>query len=750
MKTHPFADERPGDKEARRLGEFIPDREYSIAAEIPNLEELDYDDLLEPIRFHFSIDRRGFVQTLGAGVLITALGAPVFAQRRGGERGRGRGGFFGGPPAVLSARFHFGDDGLISVFSGKVDAGQGARCELAQAAAEELRVPLSQIYILLGDTSRCPNDGTTAGSGTTPRTVPAVRQAAAAVRQLFTDWAAKKWQVEPSAVEVHAGKIAHAASNRTVTFVEAAKDDELAKQLAKPAPSGVAVTPVAAWKTLGAEHKAPTAREKALGRHQYPSDMKQPGMLYGRVLRSPKYRASLISVDLAPAKSMEGVIAVQDGEFVGVAAPTGFGARQAIEAIAKTAKWSNVKLPSSDELYDDLRKNVEGGVPANLFAADVAKAAKSLRATYTIAYVQHAPLEPRTALAEWADGKLTVWTATQNPFGVRGELSQAFRLAEGAVHVIVPDFGSAYGGKHTGESAIEAARLAQAAKKPVMLRWTREEEFTWAYFRPAAVIDLEASLDTDGKLSTWHHVNINAGGNAIESPYKLIKKHSKAVGSRPPLRHGSYRALAATGNTFARESFMDELAYAAGTDPFEFRLAHLDDTRLKAVLEEAAKRFRWVQRAKEKKPNRGVGLACGTEKGSYVACCAEVEVDRSTNQIHVRDVCETFDCGPVMNPDNLRSQIEGAITMGLGPALREEIKFENGAITSTNFGSYRVPRFADLPTIAVHAMNRTDAPAAGAGETPIIAIAPAIGNAVFQATGLRLRSMPMKLPPVDA
>jgi isoquinoline 1-oxidoreductase len=279
-----------------------------------------------------------------------------------------------------------------------------------------------------------------------------------------------------------------------------------------------------------------------------------------------------------------------------------------------------------------------------------------------------------------------------------------------------------------------------------MLRWTREEEFTWAYFRPAAVMDLEASLDANGKLSTWHHVNINAGGSALESPYKLLRKHSKAVDSRPPLRHGSYRALAATGNTFARESFMDEVAGAVNADPLEFRLSQLGDERLQSVLEEAAKRFGWAERVKNKKPNHGVGLACGTEKGSYVACCCEVEVDRSKGEIHVRDVCQVFDCGPVTNPDNLRNQMEGAITMGLGPALREAIELKDGAIQNASFRSYHVPRFADVPAMAVHALNRTDVQAAGAGETPIIAIAPAIGNAVFHATGVRLRDMPMKLP----
>jgi isoquinoline 1-oxidoreductase len=257
-------------------------------------------------------------------------------------------------------------------------------------------------------------------------------------------------------------------------------------------------------------------------------------------------------------------------------------------------------------------------------------------------------------------------------------------------------------------------------------------------------MDLEASLDDAGRVATWWQVNINAGGSAVDSPYTIAKKRSQSVGSQPPLRHGSYRALASTGNNFARESFMDELAAAAGADPLEFRLAQLEG-RLRDVLEDAAKRFKWLVRAKNKHENRGVGLACGTEKGSFVACCAEVEVDPKSKKIRVIDVCQSFDCGPVINPDNLRNQMEGAIIQGLGPALSEATEFENGAITTNSFQKYRVPCFRDVPAIDVHAMDRKDVEPAGAGETPIIGIAPAIANAVFAATGERLRSLPLRL-----
>jgi isoquinoline 1-oxidoreductase len=381
-------------------------------------------------------------------------------------------------------------------------------------------------------------------------------------------------------------------------------------------------------------------------------------------------------------------------------------------------------------------------VPKNPFAAEVAAAAKALRQTYHVAYVQHSPLEPRAAVAEWEGGKLTVWTGTQNPFGCRSETARALGVPEDRVRVIVPDFGGGFGGKHMPDAPIEAARLAKAAGKPVQVRWTRQEEFTWAYFRPGAVIDLEASLDPKGRLTSWLHVNINSGGAAVDTPYKTGKAKCQFVSSDSPLRQGSYRALAATANNFARECFMDELAVAAGLDPLQFRLAHLDNPRLQAVLEEAAKRFDWAARSKKKDPEVGVGLACGTEKASFVAACAEVTIRKGV--ISVRHVCEVFECGAILNPNNLLSQVQGCIVMGLGPALREEMQFQKGAMLNASFWKYLVPQFRDVPQLDIHLLDRPDLPSVGAGETPIIAIAPAIANAVFHATGERIRQMPIR------
>ncbi len=703
-------------------------------------DEIDYNELIEPVPYDFGLNRRSFVQILGAGLLLV-VSAPALAQERGGGRGGPRG------PRIISARLHIGTDGVITVMCGKVEGGQGSRAEFTQAAAEELRVPASQVQMVLSDTGLVPDDGPTVGSGSTPRTVPPIRQAAASARELFVDFAAKKWSVDRANVSVRDGKATEKNGKRSLTYADLAASEDAAKEFNQAIPPDVTLTPVTEWKVLGTPVLRPNSRDIVTGAHKFPSDIARPGMLYGKVLRAPSYGAKLTSIDVAPAKAMSGVTVAQDDGFVGVTAPTTFAAENALDAISKTAKWETASQPSSKELFDYLKRHAEGGVPANPFADELPKAAKALRGSYQVAYAQHAPLEPRAAVAEWKDGQLTVWTATQNPSGVRGELTRAFHISEDHVRVIVPDFGAGFGGKHTGESAVEAARLAQAAGKPVSLRWTREEEFTWAYFRPAGAIEIEASLDKDGKLTSWHQLNINSGPNAVESPYQIAKNQSRYVASQPPLRHGSYRGLAATANNFAREAFMDELAVAAGADPLDFRLAHLENPRLRAVLETVAEKFGWKQRAKAKSPNLGIGLACGTEKGSYVAACVEIEISRQ-NQIHVRHVCEAFECGAILNPGNLYKQVTGAIIMGIGPALREEVRFENGENQTVSFRSYPVPRYEDVPELDIHLVNRPDLASAGAGETPIICIAPALANAVFHATGKRIRSMPIRLDAV--
>jgi isoquinoline 1-oxidoreductase len=703
------------------------------------------DPELEAMRglFERDISRRTFLKYAGVGLLITVMPLEALGEalRRGGE-----GGFFGSRNVTIAARIHIGKDGAITVMTGKVEGGQGARAELTQAAAEELRLPPGRVGLIMGDTDLVPDDGITAGSGTTPRTVPAVRRGAAAARALLIAFAARQWGVDPGLVEVRDGK-AIRGGQRELTYADLAADAEEAQALQKAVPEDVVLTPVKEWKALGRSVARSNARDIVTGAHHFPSDMARPGMLYGKVFRPPSYGAKLTDLDPAAARAVAGAVFARDESFVGVAAPTSFAAQQAVDALAKTAAWEAVPGPDSKTIFDYVRQHAREPIPQNPFAADAAAAAKSLRQTYCTPYVQHAPLEPRAALAEWNGGKVTVWLTTQNPFGCRNQIADALGLHAEEVRVIVPDFGGGFGGRHTAEAGIEAARLARTAGKPVLVRWTRREEFIWAYFRPVAVMDLEAGLDAAGTITSWYHVNINAGsfgGAAVATPYRVSKVHTSSLEADSPFRTGSYRCLAAPVNNFARESFMDELAAAAGRDPLEFRLAHLDNARLRAVLETAAARFNWAGSRRKQSRTVGVGLACGTEKGSCVATCAEIAIEQG--EITVRRACQVFECGAILNPANLAAQVHGCLLMGLGAALREEMQFENGVILNATFSKYLVPRFRDVPELDIHLLDRPDLPSAGAGETPIMGIAPAVANALFHATGRRIRRMPIRLP----
>lgn len=505
-----------------------------------------------------------------------------------------------------------------------------------------------------------------------------------------------------------------------------------------------AVTAAADWTVAGKSLPKVNAREIVSGKHKYTSDHKLPHMLYGRILRPPSFGASLATLDTTAAAAIPVVQVIRDGDFVGVTAPDEHVAGKAIASMRAT--WQEKPQISANELFPYLKLQAKesqagAGMPPPAWVNPAAEApAHSLKATYTVAYIAHVPLEPRAALAEWKGDKLTVWTGSQRPFGVRSELAEAFRIPESRVRVIVPDTGSGYGGKHTGECAREAARLARAAGNPVKLIWTREEEFTWAYFRPAGVIEVSSGMTQDGVLTAWLFENYLSGPSGLATPYNVPGASIHYYPSDSPLRVGSYRGLAATANHFARESHMDELALLAGVDPLAFRLKNLQDARLRAVLQAAALRFGWNE--KKAQPGRGFGLACGMEKGGYVACCTEISVGPK-KQLRIERVVEAWECGAVVNPEHLRNQVQGAIIQGLGGALFEAIDFSNGRVINNRLSKYRVPRFSDVPEIELVIIDRKDLSSVGAGETPIVAIAPAIANALCNASGVRVRSMPI-------
>jgi len=656
--------------------------------------------------------RRDFFAAMGGGVLVLLVD-DAGAQRGGQGGGRGA-------PQELSAWLHIGETGVVSVYSGKVEVGQNARTSLTQAVAEELRAPVDSIRMVMADTELTPYDGGTVGSQTTPQMWPVIRRAAAAARETLVDLAAQKWMVERASIQLADGKVT--AGSRSAGFGELTNGQKLTRTI----PASVAFAPAAEWKVAGTSLPKVNGREIVTGAHKYSYDMKLPGMLYGKVLYPPSFGATLVSLDSAAAEAMPGVQVVRDGDFVGVAAADPFTAEKAVAALQ--AEWKPVIAEASaSDVYSYFKKNCRDAAGG----ADLT--------AYTVAYIAHVPLEPRAALAQWNGDKVTVWTGSQRPFGVRSELAQHLGVAEDRVRIIVPDTGSGYGGKHNGEAAYEAARLAKATGKPVKRNWTREEEMTWAYFRPGGLIEAGGKLNPDGTLAEWEFHNYNSGGSALQTPYDVASKKEQVHQTKTPLRQGSYRGLAGTANHFARECYMDELAHSAGIDPLEFRLKNARNERLRAVIQAAAGKFGWKDR--KKTPGHGFGISGGFEKGSYVANCAEVSVVNGT--VKVVRVVEAFECGAVVNPEHLKNQVEGAVAMGIGGALFEQIDFADNKILTNRLSRYRVPRFADMPAIESVLLDRKDLPSAGAGETPIMGIAPAIGNAIFDATGQRIRCLPM-------
>ncbi|WP_162052543.1 xanthine dehydrogenase family protein molybdopterin-binding subunit [Pontibacter pamirensis] len=686
----------------------------------------------------FSSSRRRFFKLLGGGIAVTFVLQDAFA-------------FLADPentavlqqasPKEVGAWIHIGENDVITVYTGKVEVGQNIRTSLAQVVAEELHVPMASITMVMGDTDLTPYDAGTFGSRSTPSMGPQLRKAAATAQAMLLDMAAEQWKVNISALRVADGKVINTKNNKSLSFGQISKGKQLLKEIS----DNTSLTPTEKWRVAGTSVPKVNGRDLITGRHKFVSDLKQPGMLYGKVLRAPAFGASLATVDLSAAKAMPGVVVVQEDDFIGVAAPDAPTAAKAIEAIE--VSWNKTQQPSRSNIFDYLKQHAtdgrggRGSAEKGSIAQGMAAADKKLAATYKVDYIAHAPMEPRAAVAQWENGKLTVWTGTQRPFGVQDDLASKFNLPKEKVRVIMPDTGSAYGGKHSGEAAVEAARLAKAAQKPVKLTWTREEEFTWAYFRPAGVIEVSSGVKNDGILTSWEFHNYNSGPSGIRTPYEVPNQQIQYHPVESPLYQGSYRGLASTANIFVLESQMDDLASLVNMDPLEFRLKNLQEPRLKAVFEAAAKGFGWGKT--KPAPNHGYGIGGGTEKAGFTATCAEIAVDPGTGDVKIVRITTAFECGAIINPEHLDNQILGAIVQGLGGALFEAVDFENGKILNPHFAQYRVPRFKDTPAIEIITLNRKDLPSAGAGEAPIVGIAPAIRNAIADATGVRLKTLPL-------
>jgi len=704
---------------------------------LPHPFEPTQDELPPKAEPAFAFDRRKFLKVTGGGLvvafvlhdLLSVAGKPLPP------------GISPVPEGQVGAWIHIGEDGTVSVYTGKVEVGQNIRTSLSQIVAEELKVPLSSVKMIMGDTNLVPYDAGTYGSRTTPQMGTQLRKAAATAREALVDMAAKNWNTAATDLTTENGFVINTAANKKISYGELTKG----QQLLMPISDSAHTTAASDWKVAGKTVPKVNGKSFITGKHFYVSDMKLPGMLYGKVLRAPSYGAKLVMADITKARAMPGVIVVQDGDFIGVAAPDVKTAGKALEAI--DAKWDeSTGQPSNKNIFDYLVKkssaesggrnsgDIKGNVEEGLTAADF-KHSK----TYNIHYIAHVPLEPRAALAQWSDGKLTVWTGTQRPFGVHEELADIFKMNKEKVRVMVPDTGSGYGGKHSGEAAIEAARLAKEVKKPIKIVWTRKEEFTWAYFRPGGVIEVSAGVNKDGAITAWKFNNYNSGGAGLGTQYKISNQQIAHLPSDSPLKQGSYRGLAATANVFARECHMTDLARLIKMDQLAFRLKNLEDDRFIAVLQTAAKAFGWEG---SKTPGHGYGIAGAFEKGGYVGCCVEVMLN-DNKEVKVLRVTQAFECGAIINPHHLENQATGSIIQGLGGALFEAVDFANGKIINSGLSAYRVPRFSDVPKIEIILIDRKDLPSSGAGEAAIVGIAPAIRNAIADATGVVLSTLPM-------
>lgn len=693
------------------------------------------DELPSKPVYHFTLDRRKFFKLTGGGLIVAfALRDLAINQKPFTP---------GSPisPGDVDAWIHIGDNGSITVYTGKVEVGQNIRTSLSQIVAEELMVPVSAVSMIMGDTDLVPYDAGTFGSRTTPQMGTQLRKAAATAREALLQIAAKKWNIDTTKLRAENGIIINTGTNNKTGYGELTKGHQLMMTIADNVP----VIAAKDWKVAG--KSVPKVEQRAFisGKHLYVSDMKLPEMLYGSVLRPPSYGAKLLDADLTKAKSIAGVVVVKDGDFVGVAAPDIRTAKAALQTIE--AKWDEQKdHPSNQNIFDYLVKNTsqerndrDSGTTKGNVETGLTQAEFRLTNSYNINYIAHVPLEPRSAVAQWVDGKLTVWTGTQRPFGVQQELMETFRLSKEKVRVIMPDTGSGYGGKHSGECAIEATRLAQEAKKPVKIVWTREEEFTWAYFRPGGVIEVSAGVNKDGTITAWKFINYNSGPAGLETQYKVSNQQIAYIPSNTPLRQGSYRGLAATANVFVRECAMTDLARLIKMDPLDFRIKNLQDDRFIAVLQAAATAFGW---GATKSAGHGYGIAGGFEKGGHIATCAEVIVN-SNKEVKVVRVTQAIEVGAIVNPHHLENQAIGSIIMGIGGAMFEAIQFADGKILNSALSAYRVPRFSDVPKIEVVLIDRKDLPSAGAGEASIIGIAPAIRNAILDASGTALTNLPM-------
>jgi CO/xanthine dehydrogenase Mo-binding subunit len=693
----------------------------------------------------YTSSRRDFFKRVGGGIFIlVAINDLVFGQA---EVRRPRGGW-GRLPTDFNAFLRIAEDGHVTCYTGKIEMGQGPITSLPQELADELDAPLETVDIVMGDTDLCPYDMGTFGSMTTRFFGPAMRMAAAEARTVLLELAAEQFKVPQEQLLAKDGIITDQKDPKNrVTYGQLAKGQKIERHLdARPK-----LKDPSQFTIVGKPLVRRDGEAKVTGTAHYAADIRVPGMLYAKILRPPAHGATLKSVDTSAAKTVVGVQVIQDGDLIAVLHELPDVAAVALGKIK--AEWDTPPATFDDKtVYDHLLKVapegrvVPGGQGGDLNEGEK-NSVKKFDSTYLNAYVAHSPMEPHAALCQIEGDKATVWASTQNPFGVRGQVAGAIGFPEDKVRVITPFVGGGFGGKTNNQEAVEAARLAKAAGKPVQVMWSREEEFFYDTFRPAAVVKIKSGIDAAGKMAFWDYDVYFAGDRGAAQFYTVPNHRTVSRGggfggsSAHPFATGAWRAPGNNTNTFARESQIEMMAAGAGIDPVEFRLNNLSDKRMVRVLKTAADKFGWTPARGPSQ--RGYGVACGIDAGSYVAAIAEVAVDKNKGTVQVKRVVCAQDMGVVVNPEGAKIQMEGCVTMGLGYVLTEEIHFQGGKILDTNYDTYTIPQFSWVPEIETVLIKNDETPSQGGGEPTIILMGALIANAVYDATGARLFQLPM-------
>jgi len=659
-----------------------------------------------------------------------------------------RTGFLGSNiPADFNAFLKIGIDNRVTLYTGKIEMGQGSMTSLPQLLAEELDVAYESVDIIMGDTDLCPWDAGTFGSLSIRHFGIFLREAASEAKGVLKGLAQERMKIPMNRLVTQQGVVFDRSKpDYRVTYGELTRGKIIEKHLETVPP----LTSAADFEIMGRSYPRRDAVDKVTGAAKYAGDIRLPGMLYAKILRPPAHGATLKSANTDAARTIDGIQVVREGDFIAVLHERPDMAEKGLARIE--TQFDSRKTGIDDKtIFDHLLKSKPepeiASTGGNLSTGE-RLASEVIEETYYNSYVAHSPMEPHTATAVMEGKKLTVWASTQTPFPVQTMIAGRLNLPPDQVRVITPYVGGGFGGKSASQQALEAARLAKRTGRPVQVAWSREEEFFYDTFRPAAIVNIKSGLDKNGRMVFWNYDVYYAGQRGCELYYD-IPHHREAVYGRwrgsarknHPFGVGPWRAPANNTNTYARELHLNLMAAKAGVDPLKFRLMHLTDERMIRVLKTAAGKFGW--KPKQTPSERGYGIACGIDAGTYVAFMAEVDVDIGNGNVDVKRVVCAQDMGVVVDPDGAKMQMEGCVTMGLGYALTEEIHFKDGEIFDLNFDTYAIPTFSWLPQIETVIVENPGLSPQGGGEPAIIGMGGVIATAVYDAVGAKLFQLPM-------